>query len=322
MPRAMWTGSISFGLVSVPVRLFPAVRSHDVRFHNLHRPTLARVRQRRVDATTGEEVSYDDIVKGYDLGDGRHVVIDTDELDALAPQASRQIEILDFVDATEIDPLFYARPYYLAPATEAAGKPYRLLFEAMHAADKVAIARFVMRSKEYLAALRALQDGGTGVLVANTMHYHDEVADPAELDGLAWADAEVNDRERAMAQQLIASLETDFEPERYEDQHRQRVQELLETKAEGREVEVPAAEPETGQVVDLMAALEASLGAATAQQDASASGSGPPDRPESAYRDRSKAELYELAQEREIPGRSQMSKDELVAALEAADAAA
>ena len=313
MPRAMWSGSVSFGLVSVPVRLFSAVRSHDVRFHNLHEKTQARVRQKRVDADTGEEVAYDDIVKGYDLGDGRHVVVDKEELSALDPKASREIELLDFVDEEDIDPIFYSRPYYLAPASEAAGKPYRLLVEAMQDSGKVGIARFVMRSKEYLAALRPLEQDGTVVLVANTMNYADEVVDASTVDGLEWAEVEVSDREREMASQLIGSLEAEFRPEQYEDRHQQRVMDLIEQKAAGEEIAFPEPEEEPGEVIDLMEALERSLAQA---------GGGGAKTADADYGGLTKQELYEIAQERGIEGRSNMTKDELVAALQAADRAA
>lgn len=320
MARAMWSGSVSFGLVNVPVRLFPAVRSHDVRFHNINPQTQARIRQRRVDAQTGEEVAYDDIVKGYELGDGRHVILDKEELDALDPKASREIELLDFVDASDIDPIYFSRPYYLAPANESAGKPYRLLVEAMREADKVGIARFVMRSKEYLAALRTIEtEDGEPVLVANTMNYADEVLDAGKVDGLEWADAEVSDRELQMASQLIASLESEFDPDRYEDEHQRRVLELIEQKAAGERITAPATEEEPAQVIDLMEALEQSLQqagggrAAAPAPAASANGS---------LRELTKSELYELAQERDIEGRSSMTKDELVAALESAEQAA
>ncbi len=310
MPRAIWSGSISFGLVSVPVKLFPAVRGHDIRFTQLHRDTGARVRRRRVDESTGDEVDYGDIVKGYEVGDGRYVVVEQSELDALAPTASRTIEIRDFVERADIDPLFYDRPYYLAPASEAAGKPYRLLVEAMGTSDRVAIASFVMRTKEHLVALRA----SDGVLVANTMNYADEVQPAGELEGLEFTEVDVSDRELTMAQQLIDSLSTDFDAAAYEDRHHEQVVAFLQSKAEGDEVAVPEPAEDTGEVIDLMAALERSLQAGRdAGQRAPAAGDD--------YDGMSKSALYELAQERDLEGRSSMTKDELVAALRAGDAA-
>ena len=307
MPRSMWSGSISFGLVTVPVKLYPAVRKHDIRFSQIHAETGGRVRQRRVDEKTGEEVAYEDVAKGYEVADGRYLVVDPDELDALAPTSSRTIELVDFVALDDIDPVFFDRPYYLAPANEAARKPYRLLTEAMERTGRAGVARFVMRTKEYLAVLRPRD----GALVANTVHYADEVVEPDTIDGMDLEDVEVQDRELEMAERLIASLQTEWEPERYEDEYLARLQEFLEEKAAGREivVEEPAEEP--GQVVDLMAALERSL---------SQSGSPAPARKETpAYASMSKSELYDLAQEREIPGRSSMSKDDLIAALREAD---
>lgn len=298
MARATWSGSISFGLVNVPVKLFTAVRSHTLRFRQLNRDTNNRVRHRKVDAETGEEVDSEDIVKGWELGDGRYVLVEPDELDALDPEASRTIDIADFVDLTEIDPVYFDRPYYLAPDGQAAAKPYRLLVEAMGSAGRVALARFVMRGNEHLAAVRAKD----GMLVLETMHYADEVVDPDEIDEPFDADVEVTDREVEMAEQLIEQLTTSFDPEAYEDRHRERVLEFLEDKAAGREVTVEApAEPDSG-VIDLMSALEESLAGRGQPADAD-------------YASMTKDELYDLARDREVPGRSEMSKDELVAAL-------
>lgn len=313
MARAIWSGSISFGLVNVPIKLFSAVRGHDIRFTQLHRDTGARVRRKRVDESTGDEVDYGDIVKGYEVGDGRYVVVEQDELDALAPEASRTIDIRDFVERGDIDPLYFDRPYYLAPANEAAGKPYRLLVEAMERSDKVAIASFVMRTKEHLVALRAVD----GVLVANTMNYADEVQPAEGLEGLEFADVEVRDRELAMAEQLIESLVTEFDATAYEDRHHDQVVAFLHEKAEGREVAVPEPADDTGEVIDLMAALERSLEAGRAGGASSAG-----DTPADDYDGMSKSALYELAQERDVDGRSSMSKAELVAALRASDGAA
>jgi DNA end-binding protein Ku len=320
--RATWSGAISFGLVSVPVQLFTAVRSHDVRFTQLHEGTGARVKQRRVDAETGEEVPFDDIVKGYEVEPGRYVIVDPEELDELDPEASRLIEICDFVDQAEIDPVYYDRPYHLAPDGEAATRSYRLLVEAMERTGKVAVATFVMRGKAHLAAIRARD----GLLVLSTMHFADEVADPAELEvDSALAEVEVRDREVEMAEQLIGSLSTEFDPSRYRDEHQERIRSFLEAKAEGQHVELPDTEREGGEVVDLVAALERSLDRARGADGGGGRGSGrggdggaaPASR--DAYADLSKSELYELAQERDLPGRSGLTKDELVAALRAAD---
>ena len=312
MARATWSGSISFGLVSVPVQLFTAVRSHSVHFTQLHRDTGNRVRNKRVDEQTGEEVEYRDIVKGYEVADDQYVVVDPDELNELDPEGSRLIDIEDFVDLREIDPIYYDRAYYLMPSSDAAAKPYRLLAEAMERADKVAVAKFVMRNKEYLAAVRARD----GLLLLSTMHYADEVADPADLDATETLEkVEVQPRELAMAEQLIDSLVADFEPEKYRDEYQERVTAFLEAKAEGQEIEVVPPERDTGGVIDLMAALEQSLDRAQRDRSGGGGGAGGQD-----YGAMSKDELYELAQERELPGRSSMSKDELAAALAEGDA--
>ena len=328
MPRPTWRGAISFGLVNVPVQLFTAVRSHDVRFRQLNKHTKQPVRQQRVDAESGDEVAYQDIIKGYEVSDGRYVVVDPDELSQLDPTASRLIEILDYVDQSEIDPVYYDRAYYLAPDGETAGKPYRLLTEAMQSAGKVAVARFVMRDKEYIAAIRAHD----GMLVLSTMHHADEVADPADLGADVFQPSvEVRPREVEMAEQLIESMTTSFEPERYPDEYRQRVLEYLEAKAEGEQVEVSAQRPEAGEVIDLMAALERSLDRARQgdsgeriepRADAGESEPSGPPSPASGdrYDEMTRDQLYDLAQERELPGRSSMSKAELAAALRASDA--
>jgi DNA end-binding protein Ku len=327
--RATWSGAISFGLVTVPVQMFTAVRSQTLRFRQLHAETKAPVKQKRVDAETGEEVSYDDIVKGYEVPGGGYVVVDPAELAELDPAASRLVDIRDFVEQAEIDPIYYDRPYYLAPDGEAAAKPYRLLTEAMERSGKVAIASFVMRNKEHLAAIRA-QDG---LLVLSTMHHADEVADPAELDvSERLADVEVRDREVEMAEKLIDSLLTDFDPHCYPDEHRARVEAYLEAKAEGQEVEMPTSDRETGNVVDLVAALEQSLerakgggdraGAEQSSSAGSGSGSSTGSGSGDDYASMSKRALYELAQQRDIPGRSGLSKDELVEALRASESEA
>ncbi|MGH9000210.1 MAG: Ku protein [Acidimicrobiia bacterium] len=266
MPRAIWSGAISFGLVNVPVKLFSATSAKDVRFHQLEEGTNARIRQKRVSSETGEEVPYEKIVKGFEVGPDRYVVITPGELEGLDAKATRSIEIEDFVDLDQIDPIHYERAYYLVPDRGAA-KPYALLLQAMRDSNKVAIARMVLRTKQYLTAIRPLGD----VLCLETMLFTDEIVDADDLDGLPGADIEVSDRELTMARQLIDSLSGDFEPGKYRDEYLERVMALIDQKAEGAEIVTQVSEEEPAKVVDLMAALEASLAAAKANR-AAASG--------------------------------------------------
>ncbi|HET6772707.1 MAG TPA: Ku protein [Acidimicrobiales bacterium] len=253
MPRAMWSGAISFGLVNIPIKLFTAVNRKSVSFNQIDTRTGSRIQYRKVSAADGEEVPAEQIAKGYQLGSGEYVLIGDDELAALDPVASRSIDIEQFVDLDEIDPLYYDSAYYVAP-DKAARKPYALLTRAMEEEGKVAIARFVMRSKQYLAALRPKD----GVLVMSTMVYADELNDSSQLvDDVD--DVDVSPKELTMATQLIESLTEPFEPERFEDTHRNQVLDLIDRKAAGEEV-VAAPEPAAeDKVVDLMAALEASV---------------------------------------------------------------
>ena len=267
MPRSIWSGAISFGLINVPIKLYSAVSRKTVRFHQLNEKTGNRIQQKRVDSSTGEEVTFDDIVKGYELTKDSYVVITPDELDALDPEKTRTIEIEDFVDLADIDPIYYDHPYYLVPA-KGAEKAYGLLLGAMEEAGKVAIARVVIRSKEQLVAIRPAGE----LLMMETMIFHDEVVPPEQLDELPDAkDLKATERELKMAQQLIDSLSTDFEPDRYRDEYREKVLELVERKAQGEEIAVQAEAPEPAKVPDLMAALEASL-AAVRDQDAKGNG--------------------------------------------------
>ena len=259
MPRPIWSGAISFGLVNVPVKLMGAVSPKDVRFNQLEAGTGARIKQKRVSAETGEEVPFERIVKGYEISPDNYVVIEPQELEALDPKATRSIEIEDFVDLDQIDPLYFERPYYLVP-DKGGAKAYALLLEAMKESRKVGIARLVLRTKQYLAAIRPLGDA----LVLETLLYPDEVTLPDEIEGLPRDDVEIQDRELKIARQLIESLSTEFEPENYHDEYRERVLELIEQKAEGREIVTQPATEEPTKVVDLMAALEASLAQAKA----------------------------------------------------------
>ena len=263
MPRSIWTGAISFGLVTVPVKLYSAVSRKTVRFHQLNKETGVRIQQKRVDPTTGEEIPYEDIVKGYELTPDQYVVIEPGELEALDPKKTKSIEIEDFVALDEIDPIFYDHPYYLAPGPGGA-KPYRLLLEAMRETGRVAIANVVIRSKQQLVALRPMDDN---VLAMSTMVYPDEVIDAANIDELgAVEDIEVNNRELDIAKQLVDSLAGPFDAGKYRDTYREEVLALVERKAAGKEIAVqPTADEEEAEVPDLMSALKASLDAVKAR---------------------------------------------------------
>ncbi|HZA88018.1 MAG TPA: Ku protein [Acidimicrobiales bacterium] len=255
MPRAMWSGAISFGLVNIPIKMFTAVSRKSVSFNQIDTRTGSRIQYRKVSAADGEEVASEQIAKGYQLSSGEYVLVGDDELAALDPEATRTIDIEQFVDLEEIDPIYYDSPYYIAP-DKAARKPYALLTRAMEEEGKVALARFVMRSKQYLAALRPKD----GVLVMSTMVYADEVNDPKELGEFDdVAEVDVSDRELRMASQLVESLTEPFEPERFEDTYRNQVLELIERKAAGEELVAPPTPVAEEKVVDLMAALEASV---------------------------------------------------------------
>jgi DNA end-binding protein Ku len=253
MPRSIWTGAISFGLVNVPVKLYSAVSKKTVRFHQLHEPDGVRIQQKRVCPADGEEVPWEEIVKGYEISPDRYVVITPEELEALDPKKTKTIDIEEFVDLDEIDPLYYDHPYYLLPG-QGAAKPYKLLVAAMQEANKVAIARVVIRTKEQLVALRPLGD----VIAMATMNFADEVVDPDSFDDAPGDDVDTAKREVDMARQLIESLTAEFDPTRYHDTYREAVLDMIEKKADGQEIVMqPAEEPE--KVPDLMAALEASL---------------------------------------------------------------
>ena len=257
MARAIWSGAISFGLVNVPVKLYSATSPKSVRFHQLSSKTGARIRQKRVDPTTDEEVPYEDIVKGYEITPDRYVLISTEELDALDPKATRTIDIEEFVDLVDIDPIYYDHSYYLAPAAGGA-KAYRLLVDAMRESGKVGIGRVVLRSKQQLCALRPTGEA----LTLSTMLFGDEVLSPDRLDELdSVNEAEASERELTMAQQLIDSLSSDFEPDKYHDEYRERVLDLIERKAAGEEIAIQPQAEEPAAAPDLMAALEASLAA-------------------------------------------------------------
>src|SRR3954447_23269658 len=233
MPRSIWSGAISFGLVNVPVKLYSAVSKKTVRFHQLHDKDGVRIQQKRVCPADGEEVTYEHIVKGYEITPDQYVIVEPGELEAIEPRKTKTIDIEDFVDPEEIDPLYYDPPYYLMPGTGAA-KPYKLLVTAMQDSQKVAIARVVIRQKEQLVAIRPAD----GVLSMSTMNFADEVVSPDKFDDAPGDEVDTSEREVDMAKQLIESLSTGWEPDKYRDTYRDRVLELIEQKAEGKEIAV------------------------------------------------------------------------------------
>ncbi len=319
MARSIWTGSVSFGLVNVPVRLYSATQDHKVHFHQFEKGTSNRIRNERVNEKTGDEVGFDDIVKGAEVDDGKYVMLTPDELESVEPGRSRTIDISDFVDAAEIDPIYYQKSYYLAPADDTAKKPYALLAKAMEKSERIGVATFVMRGKQYLAAIRP----SDGVLVLETMHFADEVRDPAkELDNLP-KQTKVAPKDLKMAVSLVESLTTKWDPKNYKDTYQDRVKKLINAKKNDREIVREETADETSEkVVDLLTALQASVDEAKSHKAGNAhrvqklrtrkAGAGNKAEP-------SKQELYDLASELDIPGRSKMSAKDLADAIKKAE---
>jgi DNA end-binding protein Ku len=265
MARPIWTGVISFGLVAVPVRMYSATHEHEVSFHQFEKGTSDRIRYQRVNERTGKEVDYADIVRGADVGGGEYVILDPDELDAVAPGRSRSLEIHAFVDIEEIDPIFYQKAYYLGPGGEETARTYALLRDAMADAGRAAIGTLVMRGKEYLTAIR----GDGDVLVLQTMYFADEVrraADVADIPGKV----KLKPTELSMAAQLIDSMTTAWKPEEYRDTYTDRVNELIEAKKAGEEITETEAAPEATGVSDLMEVLRRSVEDARARRGGAA----------------------------------------------------
>ena len=258
MARATWSGSISFGLVSVPVKLYPATRPQTVHFNQLEEKTGARVRYQKVSDETGKELDNDEIVKGYELASGKYVTFTDDELDALAPEGTRSIDIEDFVDIGDIDPMHFDTAYWAAPSGDGASKPYALLAQAMEASGRIGVGRFVMHTKQHLAAIRPVD----GSLTVETMLFPDEVVAAKDIDGLP-SRAKVTGKELKAAQQLIESLTDDWKPSRYHDTHREELLDRIERKAKGDDITTEPGTQDNGgaEVLDLMAALEASVAA-------------------------------------------------------------
>lgn len=268
----MWMGTLNFGLVSMPVKLYSAVSSKSVHFNQLHGTDNARIQQKRVCSADGEEVPFEEIVKGYELAPERYVVIEDSELAALAPEATRTIEIQDFVEIDDIDRIYFDQPYYVVP-NRGGARSYKLLLEAMRETGKVAIARVVLRSRERLVAVHPRKD----VLMMTTLNYADEINSTSELRELNGDDKEasVGERELEVARRLVESLAEPFEIGRYKDTYREAVLDLIDRKASGEEIVVePRPAVEATQSPDLMGALQASLEQARERGGGEASGNG------------------------------------------------
>ncbi|MFD8708514.1 Ku protein [Kitasatospora sp. NPDC059648] len=348
MARPMWTGVLTFGLVTVPVALYTATQSHDVRFHQLQRGTSDRVRNKRVNERTGKEVEYADIVKGYEVTEGEYVIVEPDELERISPGRSRTIDITGFVDLADVDPIFFDRTYYLGPRGKEYQKVYALLVEALEHSGKAGLAMFAMRGKEYLTAVRS----ENGLLELHTMHFADEVRDPRGEIGDLPEKVGLTPQEVRTAEQLIGMLAIEWKPDEWHDTYEEQVRRLVEDKLAGREIAVSAGPaPEATNVIDLMDALRRSLETARRGEPADEPGKGRAGRAAAARADRSpkptggkkstagkagaarttkragatggqqlsgltKAELYRRATDLDIPHRSTMTRDELQEALE------
>ncbi|HEX2103619.1 MAG TPA: Ku protein [Solirubrobacteraceae bacterium] len=312
MARSLWTGSISFGLVNVPVALYSAVRDLDVHFRQLHGKDGAPIDTRRFCSEEDKEVPFEAVGHGYELDSGEQVVLTDQDLAAAAPRKTRTIDIEGFVDLDDVDPIYFDHPYFLAPVGEAEGnlRAYRLLVEVMASTDRAALGRFVMRTKEYLVLVRVRDDR----LALTTMRFHDEVRPAKDVDTGGRKPAK---KQLDAAKALVEALGTDWDPSRYEDCYRKRLLDVIERKRKGRKITV--AEPEradTGPPPDIMAALRESLERARSGKgfDRDEEGDGDGGSREE-LEDLSRDELYERAQEADVPGRSSMSRDELVKAL-------
>ncbi|SRR5579875_2110464 len=271
MARAIWTGTLSFGLVNIPVSLYPATEERSIRFNQFQAGTSDRVRNKRVNERTGDEVPYEEIVKGYDLGGGEFVLLTPEDLASVAPGRTRTIEVSDFVEARDIDPVYFERPYYLGPQKQAGARAYALLCRAMGEAGKVAVGTLVLRDKQHLVTVRP----HAGALVLETLRFADEVRDPADVIG-ELPEAAFDERELEMAKLLIDSMSTAWDPTRYYDSYRERLEELIERRRSGAVVVAEQPPEAPAPVVDLLAALQASVEAARAGVAPRTSGSGEP----------------------------------------------
>jgi DNA end-binding protein Ku len=256
MPRPIWSGAISFGLVNVPVRAYSAVHDHTVHFHQLDKRSGARIRYEKVSAKSGRPVDDDDIEKGFEISKGKYVVVEEEEMDELRPRSTRAIEITDFVELAAVDPIYYANTYWLGAEGENATRAYRLLRAAMEESERVGIGTVVMRNKQYLAAIRPLD----GALAMSTMRFADEVVSRSAIDDMPSAGRRPAPKELRLATQIVESLASDWDPKRYHDTYTEQMRDLIDAKAHGKEITSGAeTEEPTAEVIDLMAALQASV---------------------------------------------------------------
>ena len=303
MARSLWSGSISFGLLNVPVKLYSAVARRSIALREIRESDSARIKHRRFAEGTEEEVPYDEIIRAYEITPGQYVPLTKDELGALAPEKSRAIEVQDFVDVAEIDPMYFDSPYYLGPG-DGAERAYSLLANAMESSGKAAVARFVLRNKEHLAAIRA----SGGVLTLTTMRFADEVVPPSELDdALPEKKAKVAKKEQQMAEALIDSLSTEFDPTSYRDEYREQLLALIEQKAEGKEiVALETEEPEATKAPDLMAALEQSIAAVKERRGDGAGEGGAKAKPKATSKPKAKSKP--ASKKRKAPAKKQKGR--------------
>jgi len=311
MPRALWSGSLSFGLVNVPVQLLSAARDLDYHFHQLHEKDKVRIEQRRFCSEEDVEVTWEEVAHSYD-DDGKQVVITDAELGSVEPRKARTIDIEAFVNLTDVDPIYFDHPYYLVPAGESEGtlRAYRLLVEVMDRSERVALGRFVMRTKEYLATVRVRD----GALALTTMLFHDEVRSPK---GIPTSGKKSTRKALDNAVAVIEELSTDWKPEDYTDCYRERLRRVIDSKRKGRKIEAPQTEKQPKPVPDLMAALEKTLGKVRGGGSA-ADARAAADTEEDGFEGLSREELYERAQKEGIKGRSKMGRKQLVDALKSA----
>jgi DNA end-binding protein Ku len=302
MPRAIWSGAISFGLVNVPVRMFSGIEEHKLHFHFLHEKDDSRIGYEKVCKKEQKPVPDNEIVKAFEYGKGKYVYMTDEDFETAAAQAEgfKTIDIRDFVPYDEIDPIYFERTYYLGPA-DGADKVYSLLVRAMEDSELAGIAKYVMRDKQHLGCLRVRE----GVITLEKMYFADEIR---PVDEIRPKKAKVSKQELQMARQLIDSFTSEFKPEKHKDTYRDALRAIIERKRKGQEVHVePTEEPE--RVPDLMEALRASLKASEGRRNG---------RRRDGLGDLSKQELYDRARKADIPGRADMSKEELIEALEAA----